>query len=290
MTLDQLRIFVGVAEREHVTRAAEALNISQSAASAAIAALEERHQVKLFHRVGRRIALTDAGRVFLDEARAVLGRAAAAQRVLTDFSGLARGTLSLIASQTIAAYWLPPILAEYRRAHPGVAVDVAIGNSEQAAARVGEGAAELGFIEGALDDPALARWRVAEDRMALVCREAPEGPIDRSWLLGRPWVLREPGSGTRSTFEAALGRLDLSIAELEVALELPSNEAVRTAVEHGAGCGALSTLVVAPSIALGRLAAVPFEIAPRAFYALRHKERHRSKAAEALTALIARRG
>ncbi|KQX25977.1 MULTISPECIES: LysR family transcriptional regulator [unclassified Sphingomonas] len=68
MKLEQLRIFVGVAEQEHVTRAAEALNITQSAASAAIAALEGRHGVHLFDRVGRRIILTEIGRGFLDAA------------------------------------------------------------------------------------------------------------------------------------------------------------------------------------------------------------------------------
>ncbi|MEI9902172.1 MAG: LysR family transcriptional regulator [Hyphomicrobium sp.] len=70
MTLEQLRIFVAVAERQHMTRAAEDINITQSAASAAIAALEARYGVKLFNRIGRRIELTQTGRVFLGEARA----------------------------------------------------------------------------------------------------------------------------------------------------------------------------------------------------------------------------
>src|SRR3546814_10149610 len=74
MTLDQLRIFVAVAEREHVTQAARALNLTQSAVSAAIATLEDRHGAHLFDRVGRGIALTEAGRAFLPEARAVLAR------------------------------------------------------------------------------------------------------------------------------------------------------------------------------------------------------------------------
>ena len=72
MTLDQLRIFVAVAERQHMTRAAAALNLTQSAVSAAIAALEARHDVRLFQRVGRGIELTDAGRGLLADARAVL--------------------------------------------------------------------------------------------------------------------------------------------------------------------------------------------------------------------------
>ncbi len=91
MTLDQLRIFVAVAERQHVTRAAEALNLVQSAVSTAIANIEGRHATKLFHRVGRGIELTEAGRVFLVEARAVLARAEAAELVLADLSGMRAG-------------------------------------------------------------------------------------------------------------------------------------------------------------------------------------------------------
>ena len=82
MTLVQLRVFVAVAERQHVTRAAAALNLSQSAVSAAIAALEEEHGVRLFDRVGRGVTLAPPGRVFLREARAVLERAGQASATL----------------------------------------------------------------------------------------------------------------------------------------------------------------------------------------------------------------
>src|SRR5690242_17384260 len=102
MTLEQLRIFVAVAERQHVTRAAEALNIAQSAASAAVVAIEAGYGVRLFDRVGRGIELTEAGRRFLVEAQAVLARAAAAELTLAELGGLVRGSLSVHASQTIA--------------------------------------------------------------------------------------------------------------------------------------------------------------------------------------------
>src|SRR5690348_2953378 len=105
MTLEQLRVFVAVAERQHMTRAAESLHLAQSAVSAAIAALEARHGAKLFHRVGRGIELTEAGALFLNEARAVLARAEAAELVLSELGGLQRGTLAIHASKTIASSW-----------------------------------------------------------------------------------------------------------------------------------------------------------------------------------------
>ena len=286
MTLEQLRIFVAVAEREHMTAAARAVNVTQSAASAAIATLEARHGVRLFDRVGRGIILTDTGRLFLEEARGVLARAATAEQALDDMAGMRRGVLRLVASQTTAAYWLPPILAAFHARYPQVAIDLAIANTEIAAARVREGEAELGIVEGAVDDPVLGLWPIDEDRLVLVQAAAPQGPVDADTLRAARWVMREAGSGTRSVLDEALRRLAIDPALLDVALVLPSNESVRTAVEHGAGIAALSALVVAPAIAAGALHALPVDLGTRSFYGLRHKARYRSRAVQALLDLI----
>lgn len=292
MTLDQLRVFVAVAEREHVTRAAEALNVAQSAASAAVAALEAAHGVRLFNRVGRGIELTDAGRRFLAEARAVLARAEAAELALAELGGLRRGVLSVQASQTIAGYWLPRHLVAFRRAYPGIEIRVAIGNTAQAAAAVREGLAELGFVEGVVEDEHLASTRLATDQLVLVV--APDHPWTSAAGLtlldaaaGGEWVLREPGSGTRSAFEAALAAAGAQPGRLRVALELPSNEAVRAAVEAGLGATAISASVAAPGLEAGLLHQVRIALPERAFHVLRHRERQPSRAAEALLALIA---
>ena len=286
MTFEQLRIFVAVAEREHVTRAAQAVGVTQSAASGAIAALEARHHVKLFHRVGRGIELTEAGRFFLGEARAVLARAAQAEMALGEYGGLKRGHLCLVASQTIAAYWLPERLAAFHRCYPLIDLSVAIANTEMAARSVREGEAELGFVEGSIDDPALAHWPVATDRMLLV-HSQPAEAITVNWLSAAPWIMREEGSGTRSTFEAAIRDRGVDPHMLNVVLTLPSNEAVLAAVRAGVGCAVLSELVVAPAIATGALFALPFDLPARPFFGLRQKERYRSRAADALLDLIA---
>ncbi|GBQ30776.1 LysR family transcriptional regulator [Gluconacetobacter sacchari DSM 12717] len=287
MTLEQLRIFLAVAEREHMTAGARALNITQSAASAAIAALEDRHAVRLFHRVGRGITLTEAGRLFLAEARAVLARATAAETALDDLGALRRGILRVVASQTIAAYWLPPLLAGFHRRYPALSIALTIRNTEQAATHVRDGEAEIGIIEGEIDDPALARWPIGEDRLLLVQAGPFDGaPIDAQWLRRARWIMREEGSGTRSTLDQHLHRLGIAPDTLDVALVLPSNESVRTAVEAGAGIAALSSLVVAPGLRAGTLHAAPCAFGPRTFFGLRHKERYRSKAADALLAFI----
>lgn len=289
MTLEQLRIFVAVAQREHVTRAAADLHLTQSAVSAAIGALEARHATQLFDRIGRRIALTQAGRLFLIEARAVLARAAAAETALADLAGLKRGALVLAASQTAGNYWLPPLMARFRAAYPGITLTLAIGNTESVAAMVQEGAADLGFVEGGIGDSDLAVTNVAEDELLLVAHTAPKTArkaLRADDLKAMRWVFRERGSGTRAILDAALADLGIALGELDVALELPSNEAVRNAVEAGAGAAALSRLVVQDAIAAGTLVALNFKLPKRQFLALHHKDRAPTRAERALLAMV----
>src|SRR5215472_5152401 len=205
MTLEQLRIFVAVADKQHVTRAARELNLTQSATSAAIAALEGRYGIKLFDRVGRGIVLTHTGRTFLTEARGVLARARAAEQTLHDIAGLKAGKLAISASQTVAGYWLPPRLQSFQVAYPGIELSVRIANTETVATDVREGVADIGFIEGEIGDPALAARRVDGDTLVAVV--GPKHPFARQkklasgWMTQTPWILREQGSGTRAMFE-----------------------------------------------------------------------------------------
>ncbi len=293
MTLEQLRVFIAVAEREHVTRAAGTLNITQSAASAAIAILEREFGTKLFHRVGRGIAMTEAGRLLLEEARAVLARADAAQATMNEFLGLARGRLVIQASQTIGSYFLPRLLVRFHNAWPGIELVVTAGNTAQVARAVAEGTVELGFIEGPVGDPDLALEKIASDRMIVVVGAshpwATRTDIPPSELLEAVWVVREAGSGTRAVMQAALGALNaeaLPQATLNIAIELPSNEAVLTAVTEGVGVAALSELACAEALANGHLREMPVTLPPRDFFAVQHQSRYRSRAVSALLQII----
>ncbi|WP_297295907.1 LysR family transcriptional regulator [uncultured Methylovirgula sp.] len=286
MTLEQLRIFIAVAERQHVTRAAEALNLTQSAASAAVAALEARHGSKLFNRVGRGIELTEAGHIFLDEARAVLARAEMAELRLAELAGLKRGRLLIQASQTIASYWLPRHLVEYRRSYPGIEIRLSVGNTADAAEAVSTGAAELGFVEGLVERPQLKVTEVARDQLIVVV--APDHPwasrrtLGADDLIKAEWVLREPGSGTRSVFEDALAKMGVPVADLNVALELPTNEAVRAAVEAGMGATALSASAAVSSLEAGLLSKAALALPARSFNLIQQIEREPGHAARAL--------
>jgi DNA-binding transcriptional LysR family regulator len=286
MTLEQLRIFIEVAERGHVTRAAEALGMSQSAASAAVAALESSYQTKLFDRVGRGIQLTEVGRTFLREARAVLDRASMARSVLQDLAGGPAGPVSIAASQTIATYWLPRRLADFHSANPAVQLNVVIRNTHDVETAVVEGEANVGLVEGPTQHPALMRTQIDHDHLVLVVSPNHKTlPLTRSGRLDLraiTWVAREAGSGTRRALEDLASREGLSFDALNVSLVLPSNEAVREAIEAGAGATIISRHVVASAISAGALKAIPVDLPPREYALLRHRNRHETMAQQTL--------
>jgi DNA-binding transcriptional LysR family regulator len=279
MTLEQLAIYIAVAEREHLTRAAEAIGLTPSAVSAAIKTLESAHGIRLFDRVGRRIELSQTGRSFLPEARRALAAARQAEVVLNDLGDARTGKISIEASQTIANYWLPTRIMQFSQQHPAIAVTFGVGNTASVARSVLEGHAELGLIEGSIDEPALATRHVFTDELVIVTSQRPAETADMTRLYDLKWIMREPGSGTRTEFEHALAGLGVAFADLDIALTLPTNEAVLHAVLNSTCAAALSKLVVAPFLASGRLVQLDLALPTRRFTLLRHKERHLSAAA-----------
>ncbi|PWC46106.1 LysR family transcriptional regulator [Azospirillum sp. TSA6c] len=286
MTLEQLRIFATVAEMLHFTRAAEVLHLSQPAVSAAIAALEAEHGLRLFDRIGRRVELTAAGDLLHAQARAILAKVEEAGTMLAELSGLSRGALRLAASQTVGNHWLAPRLLRFAEAYPGIRVDLSIGNTEQVAEAVRDGRAELGIAEGAVTDSALVSEPIEGDRLRLVVGAAHPwaglGRVGREEMAAGRWIQREPGSGTRALFEAAMRGVGLAPETLDVAMTLPGGGVIRAALLAGVGASVLSDLIVAEDLAAGRIVALDgLDLPARPFHLLRHRDRYRSIAERA---------
>ncbi len=270
MTLDQLQVFIAVAETLSMTRAAERLHLTQPSVSAAIAVLEERHATQLFHRVGRRLELSEAGKLFLPAAREVLAQADIASRVLDDLAGLARGSVRIAASQTVATYWLPRRMARFAAHYPHIRLTLAVGNSAQTAALVMAGDADIGFVEARVEEDLLAQRVVGGDRIGLYAAAGHPlagHAIAVADLQRANWVLREPGSGTRDHAMAGLAQTGIATGSLRVSLELPSNAA-------------------APRVNAGTIRRLDWELPERAFTMLAHRARRPGKATAAFTASL----
>ena len=217
-------------------------------------------------------------------------RAADAERALEELSGLRRGHLRIHASQTIANYWLPARLHRFRQDHPKLSLALTIGNTAQVVEAMIEGKSDLGLVEGEIEEVPLRRQSMLGDRLVLVVGSSHPWSKRRrvrpAELTETNWVLREPGSGTRQVFESAAKAMGIDPGALAVVLELPSNEAVRSAVEAGAGATVISELVVASSLRHGGLHAIALPLPRRDFTILRHPDRYQSRAVTAFIQMV----
>jgi DNA-binding transcriptional LysR family regulator len=254
MTPAQLRSFLAVARSGSVRAAAAELVVTQPAVSAAVAALGRELGTPLFRRDGRGVALTPAGEVLAGYAARILGlwdEAGRASRAAADPS---RGTLRLAAVTTAGEQVVPALLVSFRRRHPAVEIVLEVGNRR----RVWEllAAHEADLAVGGRPPAGSELISVARSPHELVVVAAPSGPARRrpravglEDMASRAWLVREAGSGTRSTTEELLAELGIEPTRLT----LGSNGAIREAVAAGLGVALISRAAVARDLADGWL-------------------------------------
>jgi DNA-binding transcriptional LysR family regulator len=281
ITLRQLGIFTAVADAGSTTGAADRVALSQSATSAALNELEAVLGARLFDRVGTRLVLNDTGRGLLPQARAVLDGAAGIEREFGH--GGAPVALRVGASTTIGNYLLPSLVAAWRRARPDAHVDVAIANTGAIAAAVARMEVDVGLVEGPCHEPEVVARAWREEELAIVC--APSHPLLRgdparrlnvAALRQAPWLLREPGSGTREAVEQAL---QPHLHQLDEGLRFGGTEAIKQAAVEGLGFTCLSLFAVQDLVALGRLVRVRTTLPRlvRRFWLLHHRRKQFSQ-------------
>ncbi len=286
-TLRQLEIFVAVANAGSVSRAAEQLALSQSAASTALGELERAYEQILFDRVGKRLVLNDTGQWLLPRALELLARAHELEEQLGTDQSI--GNLRLGASLTIGNYLATLLVADFLQQHPASRVQLVVQNSATIIEQVARYELDLGLIEGDMSHPDVVVTPWLQDE--LVVFAAPEHPLAKkksvslAQVLQENWILREAGSGTRSTFERALGPRR---SELKVRLELEHTEAIKRAVEAGLGLSCISRLALRDAFRRGSL--VPIRLPElqlqRQFYMVQHKNKYLTSGIRSLMAHI----
>ncbi len=256
LNLNHLRVFRAVCETNSFTAAARLLRISQPAVSKQLADLESSLGVPLVDRLSRGVRLTAAGELLGRHARRLFQEEEAAESALRALLGLELGQLAVGASTTIGNYMVPPLFGELRRSHPGVTLELRIGNATRIQEQVLEGQLDVGLSEGFVAGGALEIEVFARDEMVLIL--APSHPLalsaarrlSKDELSRLPFIVRERGSGTRDVVEDVLGRQGI---QLEPVMSLGSTEAVKNAVATGLGAAFVSRLTLDLELASGRL-------------------------------------
>lgn len=286
MDLRQLLTLRTVVDKGSFSHAAEELGISQPAVSFQVRALEDRIGERLLDRSGRRVTLTDAGRVVDAHARRML---ALEDEMLREVAGLAdhlSGPLLLGSSTGPGELLLPHLLGGFKRENPEVDVSLVVQDTQAVCDRVLDDEIELGVVGAARPHRGLVFEPFVRDELVVICPPdhplASGGRIDLADLAAQPLILQQRGSGVRAVLEAALRAAGIRMRDLDVTLELGLQQSVRAAVLDGLGITVISRLAVERDVAEGRLAAVEVDgaVLARDFSLVRHAGRTPSRVSE----------
>ncbi|HEY3431212.1 MAG TPA: LysR substrate-binding domain-containing protein [Rhodocyclaceae bacterium] len=251
-SLRQAEIFAAIARLGSVTKAAEALSLSQSATSTALAEFERLYDSRLFDRLGKALRLNALGEQMLPKVVELLDRASEIEDMLAGRAGL--GPLHIGATLTIGNYLATLIVADLLRKHGEARIQLTVHNTATIIEQVAGYSLDIGLVEGACHHPDLTVEPWVDDELVVFCPPthpfARKRKIDLKALMEEPWILREQGSGTRALFDQAVHRLGL---EPKVRLELEHTEAIKRAVESGLGIGCISRLALREAFRRGSL-------------------------------------
>jgi DNA-binding transcriptional LysR family regulator len=257
ISLYKLEVFCRVVESDTVTAAAESLGVAQPVVTGHLRSMERRLGVRVFERVGRRLELTEAGRVAYEWARDVRERTREAGEVLDRLAGNARETVTIAACTVSSTYLLPSVVVRFGEARPGADVQLRSLSSERVVAAVRDGSCDFGvasYLDVVEVGPDLERRHLLEEDLVLVtgaAHEPFEAEIDVRALGELSYVCTPRGSARRRTIDAHLARLGLPPRRIVV--ELGQGEAVKAAVRQGVGVALLTRGSVTPDLQAGLL-------------------------------------
>jgi len=275
-SLRQLEVFVALCHFQNMTRAAEYLAMSQSAASSALKELEQHFDVQLFDRIGKRLQINERGRSLRPPVEALLEQAVEVESLLAGKG--ASSSLKVGATLTIGNYLAVGIMARMMQQNKDAEVNLSVANTSEITAQVLNFELDIGLIEGEVQHPDLEVIEWCDDQLVVFC--SPEHPLAKvgtltdDLLKQTPWILREEGSGTRQAFDRAMHGL---LPSLTVAHELQHTEAIKRAVEANLGIGCLSQVALVDAFKRGSLMplAVKGRDFSRKFYFVLHKKKYR---------------
>ncbi len=288
ITLRHLRIFDAVARNGSISRAANELHLTQPAVSMQMKQLEEQIGLPLLEQVGKRMFLTEAGQELHWHAREIATRMIGLNAAMDQFRGLERGLLRLAVVST-ANYFLPSLIADFNRMHPGVRVSLQVANRESVLSALSDNRTDLAIT----GQPPQSQDLVAQHFMLnpLVVIAAPGHALAQlpsvtlKRMVEETLVVREAGSGTRATLERHFAAQRVTY---RAGCECGTNEALKQAVRAGLGLGVVSLQTIELELQTGHLVVLPVEGFPliRQWYVLHRAQKKLSAAASTFREML----
>ncbi|MEO2203023.1 LysR family transcriptional regulator [Paenibacillus pabuli] len=254
MIVESLKVYITVVEQRNFSRAAELLHLSQPGVSLHIRKLEKEFDAKLMHRSPKWVKLTEAGELLYVRAKEMVNLYESAKLDIARLQDDVSGSLQIGASFTIGEYVLPRLFSSFARQYPEVAMEVFIGNSSQVVEAIRDNKMDFGLIEEDIEAQDLTVTPFMKDELIIVAAEGyplnASVNADLEQLQDQVWILREMGSGTRSSSDRFLAQTGLRVNRSYV---FNSSQGVKEAVFSGLGFAMLSRWVVKRELSAGML-------------------------------------
>src|SRR2546430_985395 len=284
MDVRDLQVFLSVAKHLNYTRAAEEVNLSQPSVSVRMRELERDLCSKLFEQLGKKIALTEAGKLLVPYATRIIAAMSDARHAIDELQGLERGLLRIGASTTPGMYLIPQTIAHFKRRYPKIEVHLAVKDTRQIEDGVIRNEFDFGFVGGHLtgDEVDVLSWMT--DHLVLIVPSnhhlARKKSVKIADLRKEMFILREAGSATRAAVAHHLKKADL---EVETVMEMENPESVKKAVQSGLGIAFISRFAVetelkAKTLVVVRVRGLDIKRELKIVY---RKDKHLSRAAQA---------
>ncbi len=283
----RLQVFHTVARLLSFTKAAEALHMTQPAVTFQVRQLEDYFNTRLFDRTHNRITLTEVGERVFEYAERIFDLYAQMENSVKEMTGDISGVLLIGASTTIAEYMLPALLGDFKNRYPEVTIRLRVANTDEIVSMVENNIIDLGVVEAPVHNKSLAVELCRMDQLvAIVPPKHPLAQQERvtvEEIAQYPFISREEGSGTRDVILDYFAQANLSIYDLNVAMELGSSEAIKGAVTSGMGLSILSRATIQKELQLGTLRSIELNpILERPFSFVHQKQKFRLRTMEEL--------
>lgn len=253
----KLKVFCTVAETKSFSKTSEIIYLTQPAVSLQVQALEELYETKLFDRSSNTISLTPAGEILYKYAKDILGLYAELDKEIGKITGLIKGSITIGASTTIGNYMLPAIIADFKRTHPKIRINLHIKNTKRVVELLTSGTLDMGLVEGEVAKNKVKSDPLVADELILIV--PPLHPwvkrkvVSILELTKEPFIIREEGSGTRQVIEKYLTSHGISTGDMKIALVAGGTASIKEAVENGMGVSIISKWAIRKEVKYGTL-------------------------------------
>lgn len=261
-TLHQLKVFEATARHGSFTRAAEELFLTQPTVSIQVKQLTKAIGLPLFEQIGKRLYLTQAGQKLLETCQNIFDGLDQFEMAVADLKGMKQGQLR-IAAITTAKYFVPRLLGPFCQQYPGIDIALKVTNHQQIQERMANNEDDLYIVSDPPDQPDLKSYSFLPNPLVVIAPQThplvDKANIPITALNDEPFIMREPGSGTRQAVQKLFAKHKVNV---RVRLELGSNEAIKQAIAGGLGISVLSQHTIISEGTRGEFAVLDVEHFP----------------------------